>query len=227
MHAVDVARQGLCRLIAQGELLPGQRLPGEVELGARFGVSRGSIREAQRMLAVAGILDPGGRPIVSDMSAESLMTGLSMVIPLLPLERYLELSPLREVLEGHMAAQAAAKMPDADITQLLAVAREERGLSGTDERAAELDQEFHIRLIRGGGDAMIGALLETIHQRGSHYRLLEAGAQENFKEISARAHEEIAEVIAARDPAGAQSLMANHVRMSRQWLERLKPKPHS
>ena len=39
MGAVDIAREGICHLIASGELKPGQRLPGEVELAAALGVA--------------------------------------------------------------------------------------------------------------------------------------------------------------------------------------------
>ena len=55
--AVEQARLGLCRMIATGELKPGQVLPSEIELCERFNVSRSSLREAQKMLHVAGALD--------------------------------------------------------------------------------------------------------------------------------------------------------------------------
>ena len=54
VSAVETARRGLCQLIATGELAAGAPLPSEAELCERFGVSRSSLREAQRMLAVAG-----------------------------------------------------------------------------------------------------------------------------------------------------------------------------
>src|SRR5437773_12556446 len=43
-------------LIASGALLPGQRLPTEVELGAEFGVSRATVREALRLLAAHNLI---------------------------------------------------------------------------------------------------------------------------------------------------------------------------
>ena len=116
MGAVDVARSGLCRMIASGQLQCGQPLPGEVELCERFGVSRSSLREAQKMLVVAGVLtsEPGSRTFVSHMTPQQIMSGLEIVVPLLPLDRFLGLFPLREVLDGHTAAQAAAQMNDTD-----------------------------------------------------------------------------------------------------------------
>ena len=45
------------RMISSGELRAGDRLPIEKELTARWGVSRGSLREAVRALAALRILE--------------------------------------------------------------------------------------------------------------------------------------------------------------------------
>ncbi|WP_175953530.1 FadR/GntR family transcriptional regulator [Schaalia sp. Marseille-Q2122] len=221
MGAVDTAREGICQLIASGELKPGQRLPGEVELAAALGVSRGSLREAQRMLAVAGVLEPSGKPVVSDMKATSLMTGLAMVVPLLPVERLLELFPLREVLESYLAAQATARMSDADLDELEALVMRVAALEADDPQAAELDHLFHSLLIQGGGDEMIGALLETIHQRGGDYRVFTGEGAQAFKASSDEGHRRLIAAMRNRDPEGARSLMAEHIRNTRYRLQRM------
>lgn len=221
MGAVDTAREGICRLIASGKLKPGQRLPGEVELAAALGVSRGSLREAQRMLAVAGVLEPSGRPVVSDMKAKSLMTGLAMVVPLLPVERLLELFPLREVLESYLAAQATARISEESLDELEALAAQVSVLNATDPLAAELDHRFHSKLIQAGGDEMIGALLETIHQRGGDYRVFGGEGAEAFKASSDEGHRRLIVAMRERDPEGVRALMASHIRNTRYRLERM------
>ena len=45
-------------LIARGVLRPGDRLPPERDLVSKFGVGRGSIRDAIRTLEVMGIVEP-------------------------------------------------------------------------------------------------------------------------------------------------------------------------
>jgi len=52
-HVCSQIRQ----LIADGSLKPGDKLPPERELAARFCVSRGVVREALRTLEVAGLLE--------------------------------------------------------------------------------------------------------------------------------------------------------------------------
>lgn len=214
-------------MIASGELAPGERLPREVDLCDRFGFSRSSLREAQKMLVVAGVLDdrPGGRLTVSDMSARYLMKGLALVVPLLPLPRLLELFPLRQVLEAHATAQATARMSDAELADLVDLSARLSDLDVHHPEAEKLDQEFHLRIIRAAGDPMIGALLETIHRRGAHYHVHEAGEQRHLKEQSDRAHTRIAAAMTARDPETAKALMADHIQQSLSWLATLSPSP--
>ncbi|NEE26745.1 winged helix-turn-helix transcriptional regulator, partial [Streptomyces sp. SID7982] len=54
MSAVDKAFHGLRRMISSGRLAAGQRFPPEADLCEELGVSRGSLREAVRMLAALG-----------------------------------------------------------------------------------------------------------------------------------------------------------------------------
>lgn len=51
----------LAQRIFRGEYLPGNTLPGEIELGEQFGVSRTAIREAVKTLAAKGMLLPRPR----------------------------------------------------------------------------------------------------------------------------------------------------------------------
>lgn len=226
MGAVDDARAGLCRMIASGELHRGQALPSETELSDRLGVSRSSLREAQKMLKMAGVLDSrhGSTMFVSDMTPRQIMAGLEIVVPLLPLDRFIELFTLREVLEGHLAAQAAARMSAEDTVRLATLADELASTEPSD-RAQDLDTAFHGLIIRAAGDEVMAALLETIRRRGRDYHIFDDDHGRNLKAISDEAHVAIASAIAARDPESARFLAMEHVRVTRRWLEGLHPDP--
>jgi DNA-binding FadR family transcriptional regulator len=226
LSAVETARSGLARMIATGELSAGELLPSEAVLCERFGVSRSSLREAQKMLSVAGVLTarPGSRSAVSDMSARQIMSGLEMVVPLLPLDRFLELFGLREVLEGYVAAQAAAKMSEEDRQRLKELEAQLSAVEPSDE-AQRLDAEFHHLIIRAAKDDMIAALLETIRRRGRDYRIFEDEAHRELKEVSDHAHAAITAAILDRDPETARFLSMQHVRVTRSWLEGIRPGP--
>lgn len=226
MSKVETARMGLCQMIATGELKPGELLPSENELCERFGVSRGSLREAQKMLKVAGALKyrPGSGMRVSEMNSQDIMSGLEMVIPLLPLSRFLELFAIREVLEGFVTAQAAARMDSSTVRKLRELGEKLSSTPPSDE-AQYLDAKFHSLIIRSAQDPMVESLLETIRRRGRDYRIFENQEHSSLKDISDESHLAIVDAIESRDPEAARFLAMEHVRATRKWLEGIAPGP--
>lgn len=55
--AVDSVLNVFKEALITGKLLPGERLPSEIELSRRLSISRGSIREAMKILAAFGIVE--------------------------------------------------------------------------------------------------------------------------------------------------------------------------
>lgn len=55
--AVDVVINNIKRLLLIKQLLPGDRLPNEMDLAKKLAVSRGSIREAMKILSAFGIVE--------------------------------------------------------------------------------------------------------------------------------------------------------------------------
>ncbi len=110
MSAVDTAFHGLRHMIASGRLVAGQRFPAENELCDELGVSRGSLREAVRMLAALGIIESrhGSGTYVSMLRPEEIIGSLSLTVDLLPLDGLLQMYELRRVLETHARATRCA-----------------------------------------------------------------------------------------------------------------------
>jgi len=78
-----VAKRIADDIFADG-LAPGARLPGEKEMLDRLQVSRGTLREALRILEVHGLLvirsGPGGGPTVAQMTASDFSRVCSFYI---------------------------------------------------------------------------------------------------------------------------------------------------
>jgi len=55
--AVDTVISNIKKLLLERRLLPGDRLPNEQDLSKGLGVSRGSVREAMKILSAYGIID--------------------------------------------------------------------------------------------------------------------------------------------------------------------------
>ena len=86
--AVPVTDQAIAKikdLIISGEFVAGAKLPREQDLAARLGLSRNSLREAVRALALIGVLDTrvGDGTYVTSLDADVLLTGMGFVGDLL------------------------------------------------------------------------------------------------------------------------------------------------
>src|SRR5690625_6072066 len=95
-------------MIVSGELGPGQRLPPEKELSERLGLSRNSLREAVKSLAVIGVLDVrrGDGTYVTSLRPELLLEAMSFVVDLHQDASVLEIFAVRRILEPAAAELA-------------------------------------------------------------------------------------------------------------------------
>jgi GntR family transcriptional repressor for pyruvate dehydrogenase complex len=226
VSAVETAFQGLRAMISTGRLDAGQRFPIESQLCAELGVSRSSLREAVRMLAALGVVEvrQGSGTYVSQLRAADIVSSLTLTVGLLPLDGLLEIYELRRVLEGHAAAQAAARRPDAlvqEIDDLLS------RLEGTDDPVliAELDHRFHSLCADAGGNPTLAALLEVFRSRSRSYQIFNSASGAVIKQVSDEGHRAIANAIAARDSGAAETAACAHVAETERWLRRLQPPP--
>ena len=55
--AVDIVINNIKQLLIDRRLLPGDKLPSELEISEGLGVSRGSVREAMKILSAFGLVD--------------------------------------------------------------------------------------------------------------------------------------------------------------------------
>lgn len=194
--------------IVRGELLPGTKL-GEAELAARYGVSRGPLREAIRRLESRKLLERVphvGTRVVS-----------------LSLNDLIEIYHIREALEGMAARLAAQHMSDAEIASLV-------GLLGQHEQQQDLredvayfqregDLDFHYRIIQGSHnhtliDMLIGGIYHTVRMYRYQFSTVSNRPQKALQE-----HRRIAEALEARDGEMAEMLMRRHISRARENIE--------
>lgn len=223
---METAFAGLRAMMATGRLQAGQRFPTEAALCAELGVSRSSLREAVRMLAALGVVEvrQGSGTYVSTLRAADIVRSLSLTVGLLPLEGLLEVYELRRVLEGHAAAQAAARRPDALVTQLEELLTELEACADPD-RIGLLDAQFHALVAAAAGNPTLAALLEVFRSRSRSYQIFRSASSAEIKQVSDAGHRAIAAAVASRDPGAAETAAAAHVAETERWLRRLQPPP--
>ena len=134
------ALEALRSAITTGQYRPGDHL-GEVELGGRLGVSRGTVREALRHLQQEGLVTAGNRG----------MLRVSSVTP----REVRELFRVRAALEGLAVAEIKAA-PDKDASvATLRDALDRLADDGDFAAKLEADLGFHLLLCRLSGNAML------------------------------------------------------------------------
>ncbi len=183
-------------LIENGEFRVKSRLPAERELAKQFGVSRPSVREALIALEVEGYVDvrPG--------------SGVFVTTPKRPAPDYsrtegpLEIMRARKVIEGEIAAEAAAQMRPKDITVLI-----------------------HLYIARKIRNSMLLRIVTDLFDQRSTLLGKQFGAHfDNPKTWTAviAEHRKIIEALAVGDPEQARKTMHSHLsRAHDRWAQQL------
>lgn len=222
MTVMNEALDGLRKMIASGEVTPGEKFPSESELCNRLNVSRSSLREAVRTLNALGVIESrhGSGTYVSSLDPAQVIRNFSLTVDLLPLDGLLQLFEMRRVLESHVAAQAAARCTPAlaeTLNSLIEQMESEEDL----HHAAELDNQFHRLICEASGNPTIASLIDVFRSRGSHYKILEGPDAAAVRAASDAGHRSIAAAIISHDPAAAQTAAASHVAQTEHWLRLL------
>ena len=217
-HAHVVAELGSA--IVAGRIPEGSLLPGDVELSARFGVSRTVLREAMKTLAAKRLIEPkakvGTRVLDrskwnffdADVLGWRCQSGLDF--------DFIEhLAEMRLALEP-AAAAAALRASNDDIVQLYAIAARFDDISHTPETIAQVDLEFHQAIARMSGNpfmrsasAIVEAALAISFQLSSP-----AASPEKIAEVATN-HLRIAHAIASRDPEKAVQAMRHVIEVGK------------
>lgn len=204
------------RLIGQiesGRLQPGERLPSEAQLAATHGVSRSVVREAVHQVKSRGLVRSrqGSGVYVSQASARlSLVFGPQV---LESIDAVVQVIELRRVMEGEMAALAAAR---ASRAQLAAIRRAMQAIdtaTGRGGLAVVEDFAFHRTIGEATGNPQFVRLLGFIEQylidamrvvKG--YEAQRADWMQHVRDE----HRAIYDAIAAGDPAAARRAAVRH-----------------
>ena len=215
LSQTDVVIQELKRLVVEGALGPGSRLPIEKELAAQLGVSRGSLREGVRALVHLGVLETrqGDGTYVTELDAGRLLSSLGFLAEL-PTNAA-ELLSVRRILEAESAAMAAVAI-DADGLDSLAeaLARADSALlpTGTDVEAfLDADADFHIRIARSTGNAALAALIENLIGRTERTRVIRAMSDRGAVHSTQAEHYAILSQLQRHDPQRARIRMEAHI----------------
>jgi DNA-binding FadR family transcriptional regulator len=213
--------------ILTGRIRTGQTLPSERELKETFQISRGTLREALRVLEQKGLIEirlgVGGGAVVRDVDAGRVTESLGLLIRSQKVS-LLHLAEFREAVEGSIAAQAAERRSPLDIRKLkdlIDVARAclANGRRGRDE-FLEVDKQIHMTIAATTRNPIYQSVLTSIHDNIHRYydRFLSMDDREILENFS-----DLCELIDAIDRGSAEEarrLAREHVRRFNGYMQR-------
>lgn len=206
----EVAAQ-IQRLIGDGRLKPGDRLPPERELAEAFSVSRTSVRDAIRVLEMMGLLEPrqGEGTVVRDLSPDILVNPLASLLVRNRM-RMAELLDVRKMLEPPVAGRAAVHATEAELAQLQDILRRQEEKVRRGELAIDEDSEFHYTIALAARNSVLLRVLDVLMDllRESRERSLQVAGRLHR---SFDGHRRIMAALLAHDPALAEASMRQHV----------------
>ncbi len=198
-------------LILDGTFPAGQPLPAERPLAARFGVSRGSIRDAFRTLETIGLLVTrhGQGTFPQELDVDRLVAPLASVL------RYRhdlqdELLDVRRMFEPAVARVAATRVTDADLADLHRIVVAQRKKLKTGRSAFVEDTAFHAALARATRNRVVVSIMATLND------LLVESRKRGLKQKgrprrSILGHEAVVEALRQRDADAAGDAMRAHI----------------
>ncbi len=203
------------RLIEEGALHVGQRLPGERQLSHQLQVSRSTVREALQFLAALGQIEirhgEGTFVRAAPQQTDQLRLEWREWI-LRHRDRVHDLLEVREGLEAHAAELAARRKGASGLERMAgALRRMESPAAGHDVmELVHADVLFHDGLMRAAGNAMLRDLAETL----GHQLIPERAALWDLPgrpERSLREHREIYQAVADGEGRRARLAVREHI----------------
>lgn len=205
--------------IMDGTLKPGDTLPSEMKLKDMFETSRGTIREALRVLEQKGLIDirigAGGGAMVKDVGPEKVTETLSLLMSCgkVTLE---DIAEFREGVEGAVAALAAEKADEDDIRRLKEGLLRIEALiaAGSDDLEAfiAIDIQMHVLLAEIAANPIYLANVRMIHEMILADEVVFCQKDRDILLENYRDHAELVAAIEKKDAEAARRLASDHVR---------------
>lgn len=208
IHGAVVRQLGA--MVLDGSFAPGDILPREDELAARFGVSRTSLREAVKVLSAKGLLEARPRIGVRVRPREAWNLIDPVVLawhPDLTHDRELmrSLVETRRIVEPAAAGLAAQRASAADLARIEAACDHLTAAFPRDARAGvEADIAFHRAVVGASGNLVLIRLMDAIE---ATLRAVFTASTPLMAGDSLAAHRDVLEHVRLRDRAGAIDAM--------------------
>jgi len=210
-------------LILDGTFPAGQPLPAERPLAERFGVSRGSIRDAFRTLETIGLLVTrhGQGTFPQELDVERLVAPLASVLSYRH-DLQDELLDVRRMFEPAVARVAAMRLTDDDLADLQRIVEAQRKKLKAGRSALVEDTAFHAALARATRNRVVVSIMATLNDLLVESRKLTL-KQKGRPRRSILGHEAVVAALRQHDANAAGDAMREHIDQIAHLLQHPRP----
>ncbi|MFC0014996.1 MULTISPECIES: FadR/GntR family transcriptional regulator [Allobacillus] len=219
LSLVEQVAEQMEQLIEQRQWKVGEKLPPEMELMEKFGVSRNTLREAIRALVHAGLLE-------TRQGSGTLVRSTSVLGA--ALKRHVKKSTMLETLEVRFALEKqAAKMAaehrtEEDLTKLEAIVSETKVASEKKDidQFITSDIEFHKAIVQASGNQLLIDLYE--HMTDLLYSFVHdfLAMQPSFQ-LEQGLHLNVLDAIQKQDQASAAMYVENDMEVLKDYISKM------
>jgi DNA-binding GntR family transcriptional regulator len=183
--------------IVEGHLAPGAKL-NERELSELLQVSRTPLREAIKMLAAEGLVEllPNRGAVVAQMSEQDVADTFEVIAG----------------LEGQSGELAAQRINEAELAEIRALHYEMLAAHTRRDLPTyyRLNAQIHTRINAAAANRVLTQTWATVNARLQALRFRSNFDAAKWKR-AVKEHEQMVELLAARDAAGMRALMVRHL----------------
>jgi DNA-binding GntR family transcriptional regulator len=186
------------RSVLDGHFAAGQRLI-ESELCDLYQVSRATVRQALRELVADGLVE-----VQRNKGARVRVISTAEAV---------EITEVRMALEGLLAAKAAERVTPGQAERLLGIrdAMREKVAAHDPLAYSDLNASLHALIQEIAGQLTAQTILARLQGQIVRHQF-RLSLQPGRSSVSLGQHEKIVDAIVARDPAGAEAAMREHLR---------------
>lgn len=213
--------------VVDRDLKQGDRLPNEAEMIAIFGVSKGTVREALRILEAEGLIStrtgPGGGSFVNKVTVEHAKSLLAnyFYFEQLSLSDFYQ---LRKILEPELAANLAGKLTEKQLNELdaLTASLPEPAKSAREEKEQHIASlRFHQCLAEFAENRLLGFVIAFMARSLTDltvYRRLYDPPNHELA-MKGREHQQrLVKALRQGDAGAAREIMASHMSVAEELM---------
>jgi GntR family transcriptional regulator, transcriptional repressor for pyruvate dehydrogenase complex len=217
------------KLIENGTLKKGDRLPSERILAEQFGSSRASIREALSALDVMGIIETRtGSGNYIKVNIEESSIDEMIIRDLLAHHNLFDIYEARQQIEPSLITLAAVRKTKKDINELKKISQRLLNIANSLTKHPELvdeymdeDMKFHVKIAEMAHNPILLKLYSTISsllKEESWLELKKADILEKGATMTELEHKAIVDAIVEGDPDLARDKLLIHLERIRKGL---------